>query len=146
MNRISAWLLPGNDKTIIGIFIAVFAVNKKLTLLVDSAMLVLRTKQKMKGTAMTTATKTVKTIDVDVDSLKIGDYLITSKGPVKTLGTSFLGVIISASELNRVLGIQFFLIGRNRGYDVLESGSQDVDMTIPFEFFKDARFIRKVED
>lgn len=95
---------------------------------------------------MTTATKTVKNIDVDVDSLKIGDYLITSKGPVKTLGISVFGVIISASELNRVLGVQFFLIGRNRGYDVLASGAQDVDLTIPFEVLKNARFIRKVED
>ena len=94
---------------------------------------------------MTTATRTVKNIDVDVDSLRSGDYLITSKGPVKTLGTSVHGVMISASELNRVLGVQFFLIGRNRGYDVLESGAQDVDLTIPFEFFKNARFIRKVE-
>lgn len=123
-----------------------FAVNEKFDFIMDSAILVLRTKQKMKGTTMTTATKTVKTIDVDVDSLKIGDYLITSKGPVKTLGTSFLGVIISASEINRVLGVQFFLIGRNRGYDVLESGAQDVDLTIPFEVLKNARFIRKVED
>lgn len=95
---------------------------------------------------MTTATKTVKNIDVDVDSLRPGDYLITSKGPVKTLGISFLGVIISASEINRVFGVQFFLMGRNRGYDVLASGAQDVDLTIPFEAFKDARFIRKVED
>jgi len=94
---------------------------------------------------MTTATKT-KYVNVQIDSLKPGDYLITSKGPVKTLGTSVNGVMISASKLNRVLGIQFFLIGRNRGYDVLASGAQDVDLTIPFEFFKDARFIRKVED
>lgn len=94
---------------------------------------------------MTTATKTVKNIDVDVDSLRPGDYLITSKGPVKTLGTSAHGVMISASELNGVLGVQFFLIGRNRGYDVLASGAQDVDLTIPFEFFKDARFIREDE-
>lgn len=93
---------------------------------------------------MTTATKT-KTVDVQIDSLKPGDYLITSKGPVKTLGTSVHGVMISASELNRVLGIQFFLIGRNRGYDILRSGAQDVDLTIPFEFFKDARFIREDE-
>ena len=93
---------------------------------------------------MTTATKT-KYVNVQIDSLKIGDYLITSKGPVKTLGTSFHGVIISASEINRVLGVQFFLIGRNRGYDVLESGAQDVDLTIPFEVLKNARFIRKVE-
>lgn len=107
-------------------------------------MLVLRTKQKMKGTAMTTATKT-KTVDVQIDSLKTGDYLITSKGLVKTLGNSFHGVMISASELNRIFGVQFFLIGRNRGYNVLGSGAQDVDLTIPFEFFKDARFIRKVE-
>lgn len=123
-----------------------FAVNEKFDFIMDSAMLVLRTKQKMKGTTMTTATKTVKNIDVDVDSLKIGDYLITSKGPVKTLGISVFGVIISASELNRVLGVQFFLIGRNRGYDVLASGAQDVDLTIPFEVLKNARFIRKVED
>ena len=93
----------------------------------------------------TTATKTVKNIDVDVDSLRPGDYLITSKGPVKTLGISVFGVIISASELNRVFDVQFFLIGRNHGYDVLASGAQDVDLTIPFEFFKNARFIRKVE-
>lgn len=52
---------------------------------------------------MTTATKTAKNIDVDVDSLRPGDYLITSKGPVKTLGTSVHGVMISASELKKGL-------------------------------------------
>lgn len=93
---------------------------------------------------MTTATKT-KTIDVQIDSLKPGDYLVTSKGLVKTLGTSFHGVMISASELNRIFGVQFFLIGKNRGYNVLGSGAQDVDLTIPFEFFKNFRFIRNVE-